>query len=276
MLTELDGKAGCLCQPAREGSLRCPLIVRPNSEDVITGNLVQTLKVLNPRYWLPDLLNHALGEVRFRRQLFRQLKIELWQKQRRYPRELLSWDEGQTEVDIVITWDNPATTVFIEMKYGSPLSETTVNNNGDQWPSDQLIRNARVGLFESGWLTQEERLFKTPRRDFVLLLVTPKGGHKLVDVYRDSNSLRAAIPHGDRFSELPKSPFIGQLSYRNIIDILRNQTRWFSRPEKVLIEQLTRYLSFKLDRVPANVRDMTENQRTDSGYLCLEQPEIIE
>lgn len=28
---------GCLCEPARKGELRCPLIVRPTSEDVVTG-----------------------------------------------------------------------------------------------------------------------------------------------------------------------------------------------------------------------------------------------
>ena len=53
MLTELHRKGGCFCQPAKEGKLRCPLIVRPTSEDVVTGNLFQALKILNPRWWLP-------------------------------------------------------------------------------------------------------------------------------------------------------------------------------------------------------------------------------
>ena len=74
MLTELNGKGGCLCEPARQGKLRCPLIVRSTSEDVVTGQLFGTLRVLNPRWWLPDILNQALGAERFRRQVFRDLR----------------------------------------------------------------------------------------------------------------------------------------------------------------------------------------------------------
>jgi hypothetical protein len=73
----------------------------------------------------------------------------------------------------VITWENPATTVFIEMKYGSPLSSKTANNNGSAgFPADQLVRNARIGLYENGWI-EEDRLFHAPPRDFVLILLTP-------------------------------------------------------------------------------------------------------
>ena len=37
MLAEMNGKAGTLCSEARNGAIRCPLIVRPTSEDVITA-----------------------------------------------------------------------------------------------------------------------------------------------------------------------------------------------------------------------------------------------
>lgn len=77
MLTEILGKGGCLCSPARSGELRCPLIVRPTSEDVITGQLFQTLGLINPRHWLPQLLNCGLRTRRFRQQVFRRLKIDL-------------------------------------------------------------------------------------------------------------------------------------------------------------------------------------------------------
>lgn len=225
-------------EPARKGELRCPLIVRPTSEDVVTGELFGTLRVVNPRWWLPDLLNRAVGTERFRRQVFRKLRIELWQKQRMYPRHHLHWDEGQTEVDVVITWENPATTVFIEMKYGSPLSAKTVNNNGTgNFPSDQLIRNARVGLRENGWF-DEERLFDLAPRDFVLVLLTPNRGNPLVQEYKNPDRLRKAIPHGGRLSRLPRAPFIGELSYRCVIDVLAGQRRWFTRPEREMVDQL--------------------------------------
>jgi hypothetical protein len=249
MLTELNGKGGCLCEPARKGELRCPLIVRPTSEDVVTGQLFGTLRVLNPRWWLPDFLNQALGTERFRRQVFRDLRIELWQKQRTYPRQHLKWDEGQTEVDVVLTWENPATTVFIEMKYGSNLSSKTVHNNGtDGFPSDQLIRNARVGLRENGWF-DEDLLFDAPKRDFILILLTPTRGNPLVTEYQNPDRLRSAIPHGERLTELPRFPFIGELGYRDIIDLSNQQRRWFSPPERKLIDGLNEYLTFKLTQL---------------------------
>ncbi len=252
MLTEVNGKGGCLCEPARKGELRCPLIVRPTSEDVITGELFGVLKVLNPRWWLPDILNKALGAERFRRQVFRNLRIELWQKQRTYPRHHLKWDEGQTEVDVVITWENPATTVFIEMKYSSPLAAKTSNNNGSTgFPSDQLIRNARIGLYENGWF-EEDLLFHVPPRDFVLILLTPKTTNPLVQTYRDPNRLRASIPHGERLKQLPGSPFIGELSYRDVTDIILRQQRWFSRPEQRLVLGLNEYIEFKLTQLKAS------------------------
>lgn len=251
MLTELNGKGGCLCEPARKGELRCPLIVRPTSEDVVTGQLFGTLKVLNPRWWLPDFLNQALGTERFRRQVFRDLRIELWQKQRTYPRQHLKWDEGQTEVDVVLTWENPATTVFIEMKYGSNLSAKTTHNQGTHgFPSDQLIRNARVGLRENGWF-DEDLLFDAPKRDFILILLTPTRGNPLVTEYQNPDRLRSAIPHGERLTELPRPPFIGELGYRDVIDQLTQQRRWFSPPEQKLIDGLNEYLTFKLSQLRA-------------------------
>lgn len=249
MLTELGGKSGCLCEPARKGELRCPLIVRPTSEDVVTGNLFGTLKALNPRWWLPNFLNLALGEVRFRQQVFRDLRIELWEKQRPYPREYLTWDEGRTEVDVVITWENPRTTVFIEMKYGSPLSAKTTHNNGSTgYPSDQLIRNARVGLRENGWF-KEDVLFEGDRRDFVLILLTPNKGNPLVQQYRDLDQLKAAIPKSDQLHDLPRLPFFGELGYRDVVDLLMRQRRWFSKSERTLIDDLHRYLVFKLSQL---------------------------
>lgn len=252
MLTELGSKGGCLCEPARKGELRCPLIVRPTSEDVVTGHLFGVLKALNPRWWLPDLLNQALGMERFRRQVFRNLRIELWEKQRRYPRQHLEWNEGRTEVDVVITWENPKTTVFIEMKYGSPLSATTTHNNGSEgYPADQLIRNARVGLRENGWF-QEDVLFNGDRRDFVLILLTPTTGNPLVQKYKEPSQLKKAIPDGERLYELPRSPFIGELGYRDVVNILTQQRRWFSKPERTLIGDLNSYLELKLQQLGKN------------------------
>lgn len=246
MLTELGGKAGRVCDLVMNGAVRCPLIVRPTSEDVVTGHLFGTLQAINPRWWLPDLLNQALGTKRFRTQVFRNLQIELWQKQPKFPRWLMPWEEGNSEIDVVITWENPATTLFIEMKYGANLAATTVHNNGKSgFPADQLIRNARIGLYRCGWY-QEETLFDLPRRNFLLLLMSPQRNNPLVAKYRDEGELRTSIPHSERISELPPGPFIGEMNYVGMGNLLAAKAKFMTRPEKTLVRRLEEYLNFKL------------------------------
>ena len=250
MLTELHQKSGNMCQQAREGLQRCPMIVRSSSEDVITGHLVQALRLLNPTWWVPDLLNLGLQAPRFRRQYFRNFKIEPWVNKPRYPRELLPWDEGSTQVDFCITWENPATTIYVEMKYGSDLSDRTTGNLGQHnYPADQLIRNIRVGLLECGYFTLDE-LFTQTTRDFAFLVVTPREHHHLVKRYRDNHLLRNSIPHADKITSLPTRPFVGELSYLDIMRILRQNRPRLTRTECMVIDQLVDYLGFKLVNTP--------------------------
>ncbi len=92
-------------------------------------------------------------------------------------------------------------------------------------------------------------LFNGERRDFVLILLTPTTGNTLVQKYRDSSQLIEAIPDSERLGELPKFPFIGELGYRDVINILKQQRRWFSKPERTLIDNLERYLQMKLSQL---------------------------
>ncbi|OWK34124.1 hypothetical protein FRUB_10095 [Fimbriiglobus ruber] len=226
------------------------MIVRPTSEDVVTGNLFQTLKVLNPRWWLPDLLNDALGVRAFHRQVFRDFRIEPWVNKPTYPRELLPWDEGSTQVDVTISWENPPTTVYVEMKYGSDLSHSTSRNSGQHgFPADQLSRNARVGLLECGYF-QTPTLFEGAKRDFLLLVISLEKGQPLVARYRDADRLRAAIPHSDLIPRLPRLPFIGELGYDDLVLMLRRQKRWLTLAERILVDELCEYLEFKLATRP--------------------------
>lgn len=253
MLTELRGKGGCLCQPAKEGKLRCPLIVRPTSEDVITGHLFQVLGAIDARRWLPDLLNAALGVPRFRPKVFRRLRIELWKNRPHYPRELLPWDEGSTQVDATITWENPPTTVFVEMKYESaPAQRTSRHDERHGFPGDQIIRNIRVGLLECGWF-QTRPLFATKPRDFAFVLIGRKRGEPLIRQYRLPHQVCQAIPQSDRLSGLPQAPFVGELGYRDIVQVLRAQSHLLSRVERRLVADLTEYLEFKQRPSPARI-----------------------
>ena len=265
MLTELRGKGGCVCRPAKEGKLHCPLIVRPTSEDVITGEIFQVLNAINPRRWLPDLLNRALASPRFRQQVFRRLKIELWKNRPPYPRELLPWDEGSTQVDATVTWENPPTTIFFEAKYGSGISKKTTGDNGQHgFPSDQLIRNIRVGLVECGWFDRGE-MMPLPPRDFVLIVLAPKKQHQLVSEYRDTDRLRAAVPYSHRLHGLPTGTFVGELDYHDVIHVLRGQQKWCSRPERTLIDDLTAYLEFKRSTITSDSRDEQLLLKIDDG-----------
>jgi len=274
MLTEMNGKAGTLCSQARSGLLRCPLIVRPNSEDVITGHLFQSLGYINPRWWLPDLLNKALGSDRFRRQVHRRMKIQLWANQPCYPPELLPFAEGSTQVDAMITFENPPTTVFVEMKYLSGLStHVSGDDGGSGFPSDQLIRNIRVGLHQAGYFREDQRLFPQQPRDFVVLFVAPTKGHPLVARYRDEVQLLAAIPHADRLVGLPRGPFVGELDYTDIIELLRCQARWFNRAERRVAIDLGDYLGFKLssrtERIDRQLTDQPLQTFLPSASLAL-------
>ena len=265
MLTELYGKGGHVCQPARDGEIRCPLIVRPTSEDVITGHLCLVLRSLNPRWWLPDLLNTALGAPRFRRQVFRRLRIEPWQNRKKFPRELLPWREGSTQVDLTITWENPPTTVFIETKLGADLARKVAGDTGDSgYPSDQLIRNIRVGLWECGWYRRRP-LFDLPPSDFVMILLRPQRGHELVKRYRDPEQVRTAIPRGSQLAGLPYTPFLGEASFADVAAILDRNQCWFSRSERVLSRTMVQFFNGRT----ATIRRHSEVQHTRATNVRL-------
>ncbi|MBL8822288.1 MAG: hypothetical protein JNJ77_06830 [Planctomycetia bacterium] len=267
MLTELHQKSGNMCQQARDGLQRCPMIARTDSEDVITGHLVHALRLLNPTWWVPDLLNRGLQAPRFRRQYFRNFKIEPWVNKPRFPRNLVPWNEGSTQVDFCITWENPATTIYVEMKYGSDLSSRTSGNYGQHnYPADQLIRNIRVGLLECGYFTTDE-LFSQTTRDFAVLVISPREHHQLVTKYRKDQQLLNSIPHSEKITSLPIRPFVGELSYLDFVRILRQQQPQFTKTERKVIDQFADYLGFKQSTTP-QFRLPTE-YTIDKGQISL-------
>lgn len=265
MLTELYHKGGRVCNEARKGNIKCRLIVRPTSEDVITGHLAQAFRILNPRWFLPDILNQGLKAQRFRRQVFRGLQVEPWRNRPRYPRELLPWDEGSTQVDLTIQWENMPTTVYVEAKYLAELSPNTSNG-----PSNQLIRNIRVGLLECNWFEREEPIIAQPR-DFVCILLTPNKGNELVRFYQNPENVKAAIPHNEKLLGLPKAPFVGELTYGDLIRVLKRQRPRFTRPEKQVVDQVIEYLEYKLERTGTNY----EVPRCRPKLVTITKPEEV-
>jgi hypothetical protein len=261
MLTEMHGKGGRLCEQAASGQMRCPLLIRSTSEDVITGELVQVMQTINPRWWLADFLNTALGVKRFQQQVYRRLRIEPWVNHRPYPEELLPWKEGSTQVDIEISWENPPTTVFIEAKYQAELSWKTSNSGGQKkYPGDQLIRNIRVGLHHCGYF-QQDALFESAQRDFVVIVLSPHAEHGLVRRYGSEKALRKAIPKSDRLVGLPARPFVGEIGYGQIREVLRRRERFQNRAERALVEDLQRYLAFKKGAAPRQPDSFLQRDR---------------
>jgi hypothetical protein len=80
--------------------------------------------------------------------------------------------------------------------------------------------------------------------------VGPDTGNLLVKKYRDPEKMLAAIPHNERLPTLPRTPFIGEVSFLDIIGILEKNRRWFTRPERRVAEDLVDYLHLKRARVP--------------------------
>lgn len=248
MLIEVNGKGGRVCAEAKSGKLRCPLMVRPTSEDVVTSRIFSSLKCINPRWWLPGFLSAALGDGRFRPQIFRKLAINLWVRQKGVPKGLVPWNEGQTEVDVVVSWENPPTTVFVEMKYLSPLSKSTVDSpKQSKYPTDQLIRNVRIGLWRCGWYF-EQKLFREQPREFYTVLFSPKNGNELVQRYRSPENVRAAIPNSNRLIGLPDQPFVGEVSFRQLCKVLNANLENMTCSERSNVTLLVDYLELKLSQ----------------------------
>lgn len=91
---------------------------------------------------------------------------------------------------------------------------------------DQLVRTVRVDLHECGYY-QTNALFESEPRDFAVIVLAPETGQPLVRKYRDLEKLRAAILHSDRIT-WPHTPFVGEIGYRDIRNVLRNRRCFYS------------------------------------------------
>ena len=129
---------------------------------------------------------------------------------------------------------------------GSPLSATTVNNNGQNGhASDQLLRNIRIGLYKCGWYAQN-LLFEQAVRDLVVILLAPEIGNPLAAKYQDHSNIKRALPHPSDLLGLPAEPFVGEFSYGQLAKILKANTRFMSAAERTLVRLIVDYLELKL------------------------------
>jgi hypothetical protein len=240
-LVELNGKAGRLCPQAQSGELRCPCIVRTTSEDVLTGEVFGGLQHIRPHLWLGPLLNLGIGDMGRHPVWYKDLSIRVWQRQERFPPELLEFREGQSEPDVVIEWENPPTTVFIEAKYTSPLASSTTYS--DQ--NDQVLRGIRTLLAATGHVRAHSLFGRSSRRPIWLALLTYKP-EALVDRYRDTPSLADHLNGIVDPRDLPARPFVGTITWADIVHVLADQSARMEPAELSVQRSLARYVDHKL------------------------------
>ena len=156
--------------------------------------------------------------------------------------------------------------MFVEAKYQAELSWKTSNSGGQKkYPGDQLIRNIRVGLHHCGYFAGKG-LFETVPRDFVAILLAPWTENSLVRRYRREHKLRRAIPHSERLAALPRGPFVGEIGYGQIRDVLRSRRRFMTRAERLGVETFHQFLELKYGQMSVSHRSPI-NQESAGGYV---------
>ncbi len=244
VLLELNGKAGRVCAQAQAGEIRCPLIVRSSSEDVLSGETFGHLRHIRPHLWLAPLIQVGLGAKTHSRVWYRNLSIRLWERQNRFPPELLKFREGNTEPDIIIEWENPPTTVWLEAKYTSGLAQGTTHS--DQ--NDQVVRGIRTLLAATGHI-QTKRLFQIPRRIPVWMALLNARPDPLVERYRDPRKLARSLRGIITPKHLPADPFIGTVTWNDIAEILEAHQAQMTAAERSVSKAISEYLRFKSSMV---------------------------
>jgi hypothetical protein len=202
------------------------------------------LKHIRPHLWLNPLLNLAIdGDAdsgRFRQVWFKNFVIKLWERQSRFPPELLDFKEGRTEPDVIIEWENPATTVWIEAKFLSGFSNGTVNNA----TNDQVSRGVRTLLAETGHI-RPLRLFELPERTPVWVALTHIDGPKVFSSHLD----RQSMCHTETELELGRSRqaelLLGATTWNQVARLLGSQLNRMAPIEASLTRQLVAYLQTK-------------------------------
>lgn len=117
-------KVGRVCDPSYRAGKNCPLVLRTQSEDLMTANVFGMLKHLPPHTWLAPLLNRALKTTRFSRSAFRDLRLSFWKDFD--PPAARRGIEGPSEVDLAISFDDNL--VFVEAKLGAEISQRTARD----------------------------------------------------------------------------------------------------------------------------------------------------
>lgn len=175
-----------------------------NSEDAVTWNVFRSLRQVAPAAWLPALFERSFSSMT--PPACDVATVELWKTVVPPPSLLLSADEGESEIDVII--EAPTWVWFIEAKLGSDISLGTTMRKD----RNQVLRNLDVGSFYAG-----------VRPFYFSLLVADRArsakGVEAVSDYTDLSRPRSLLaPH--RPDGLPNLQAVSVLEWRDLGAVL--------------------------------------------------------
>lgn len=240
---ELEGggrKLGRVCDRSYRLGPNCPLVLRESSEDLLTANVFGVLRHIQPALWMTPMLREAFPAQRIPECRTKDFRLALWKK---FPAPASrSADEGQTEVDVHLAFGE--TVVFIEAKYGSPLSPGTEHD-----PSrDQVIR-----LLDVAYANLVDAQF-FPCSPLVLVIGPSSTEPELVTRYRERDAVLGALPalrarpDGAKIANF-LADRVGYLSWRRLADILSTRAARGSSLEAAFLVELAGYARARVQRL---------------------------
>jgi len=217
---------------------RCPLIINPNSEDLLTSNVFGLLKYLPSAIWLSPLL-----ELVFKGRMFRsidrgKIQVEFWKKLPASPTQRNR--EGVEEIDIVIRVRHLI--ILIECKFRSPVD---LGHSGTS-TRDQLARYLDAAAFNY-WPDSNAK-----REIYLVLLTDTKDEPEILSQYRDPEKVFACLTQGRLFVDYEQvsemlARNIRWTTWRDLLRILESQdSKRLTPVESMIIADLIDYLRYKL------------------------------
>jgi len=225
-----------VCPPNYTRKNSCPLILRSTSEDILTANVFGILKNLDPHVWLKKFLFQALKQD-FSRAPLENLSFDFWK--RIYPPGNMSYKEGLSEVDLIISFDNSI--ILLEAKYLAPLSKKTTHCA----TRNQLIRYIDIAI--NHYLYDAEN----PKEVYFVVLTSTKMKPWLIRYYRNPQRIFNEVTRSSMFADYIKAcetiyKRIGWINWEGIRNILETSKEYFQEvAERKFTEDLITYLEYK-------------------------------
>ncbi len=255
-------KVGHVCRREYRKGNSCPLILRENSEDILTANVFGTLRRLPPELWLQPFLNQVFRTRRFQFVDMSDLSVQFWVPVK--PPSVRAGIEGHSEVDAIIKFGK--TVVFIESKYRAPLSKGTKHDP----TRDQLVRLLDVAYSS---IVMEDFF---PRIPYVVVIAVPAKEPALVTKYRDSEQLASSLLHHERFPEHKEmarllSRRVGYASWSDLQVILTDNLVHANQTARGFLGDVISYIDHRVQILQPKLG--THRQTTLPGVVTDIEPE---